>query len=508
MTCGMPSTHIAIDLGAESGRVMLGTADAGRIALREIHRWPSRRVRIAGGQRWDILFMWAQIIEGLRQVAQTGESVTSLSVNSWAVDYVLLKASHPFLTPPFMYRDERVDPHFAAVMGDEAMKRAIFDESGIQFLPFNTACQLQADDSGLLAFADGLLLIADYFNHLLGGRARQERSNASTTQLYNPNTRTWSRRLTDLLGLPADLLPELCDAGEILGTMSPEVAEATGLKPEVKIVATCSHDTGNAVAGAPIRDGSAYLSSGTWSLLGVEVEEPIITEAARRHNFTNEVGYGHSIRLLKNLSGLFIVQECRGDFVRGQESLSMPSGRGEDVSRATPDPFGYAQLAGLAKEAQPLRSLIRPELPQFARPGEMTAKIVDFCRSTSQPVPQTPGQFVRCLYDSLALLYAQTLDQIAEVTGKRPTVLNIVGGGSQADLLNQLAADACGVTVEAGPTEATALGNIGIQAIAAGTLRGLGDLRDAVRQSFPMTTYTPQDDRYPAAGERFALLQE
>lgn len=487
MVRSMPSTHIAIDLGAESGRVMLGTAEAGRIALREIHRWPSRRVHIAGGQRWDLLFMWAEMLNGLKKAAATGEAIASLSVNSWAVDYVLLKQGHPYLTPPFMYRDERVDKPFATIMADAELKRAIFDESGIQFLPFNTAYQLQAEDAEFLAFADGLLLIADYFNHLLGGEALQERSNASTTQLYNPRTRGWSRSLLERLGLPSELLPELCDAGTLLGTISQEVAELTGLGAEVQVVATCSHDTGNAVAGTPIGEGSAYLSSGTWSLLGVEVAEPIITEAARRHNFTNEVGYGHSIRLLKNLSGLFIVQECRREF---------------------PETLDYAALANLAAEAQPLRSLIRPEQPQFARPGGMTEKIVDFCRETGQSEPQAPGQFVRCIYDSLAMLYAQTLDQLAEVMGTRPTALNIVGGGSQAALLNQLAADACGVTVEAGPTEATALGNIGIQAITAGAYGGLAEVRQAIRGSFAVATYAPEDERYAAAKTRFAALAE
>lgn len=494
----MASKHIAIDLGAESGRVMLGRVDAGRIELREVHRWPSRRVRIAGGERWDVLFMWAEMLDGLRLAAEAEPGVESVSVNSWAVDYVLLKQGQPYLTPPFMYRDERVDPIFEDVTGDEELKRAIFDESGIQFLPFNTCYQLKADDPGLLGFADGLLLMADYFNHLLGGRAVQERSNASSTQLYNPRKREWSRRLTDLLGLPADLLPELCDAGHTTGTLSEDVARATGLPPGVKIVATCSHDTGSAVAGTPIRYGSAYLSSGTWSLLGVEVPSPVISEAARQHNFTNEVGFGHRIRLLKNISGLFMVQECRKDFVAGK--LSSYTG-GEQA-------FDYATLADLAREAKPLRSLIRPELAQFARPGEMTKKIADYCQTTGQPVPTTPGQFVRCVYDSLALLYAQTLDQIAEVTGERPAALNIVGGGSKAEVLNQIAADACGVSVEAGPTEATALGNIGVQAIAAGTLRDLGELRDAVRQSFPLTTYTRKDDRYAAAAERFAALAE
>ena len=267
-----PSPHLAVDLGAESGRVMLGTADAGRIGLQEIHRWPSRRVQVLESRRWDLLFMWGEMLEGLRKAAAMTDAarIRSVSVNSWAVDYVLLKDGHPYLTPPFMYRDERVDKPFSVVMADEGLQREVFEETGIQFLPFNTAWQLQADAANLLETADGLLLIADYFNSLLGGGRLQERSNASTTQLYNPRTRRWSRSLLERLGLPGDLLPELCDAGKILGTISPEVVEQTGLRSQVQVVATCSHDTGNAVAGTPLSPGGAYLSSGTWSLLGVE----------------------------------------------------------------------------------------------------------------------------------------------------------------------------------------------------------------------------------------------
>lgn len=492
------STHISIDLGAESGRVMLATVSDRGIDLKEIHRWPSRRVKMLGGERWDVLFMWGEILDGLKLAAdEAAHRVMSVSVDSWGVDYVLLYGGHPHLTPPFMYRDPRTDQPYERVTTDAALRRQVFAETGIQFMPLNTIYQLMADGNELLSMADGLLLIADYFHYLLCGNQKQERSMASTTQLYNPNTRQWSDALLEKLDLPKGVLPELTDAGQTIGTVLPEVAERTGLGRLTKVVATCSHDTGNAVAATPIAEGAAYLSSGTWSLLGVELPTPVINEAAEKHNFTNEIGFGHSVRLLKNISGLFMVQELRGEFIAGK--LSSYQGDEQD--------FDYATLADLAREAKPLRSLIRPELPQFARPGQMIKKIADYCRETSQPVPQTPGQFVRCVYESLALLYAETLGQIEQITGSRPTSLNIVGGGSRAEVLNQLAADACGIPVEAGPNEATALGNVGIQAIANETIAGLAELRALVRRSFPVKRFTPRDNRYIEAADRFAQLR-
>ena len=477
------STHIAVDLGAESGRVMLGRVRE-TIELEEVHRWPSRRVRVMGGERWDVLFMWAEIVEGLRLAAARADDVVSVSVDSWGVDYVHLLDGHPHLTPPFMYRDGRTAEVVARLTEED--RRLIFAETGVQFLPFNTLYQLQADGPRPAARADGLLLIADYFHFLLSGVARQERSLASTTQLYDPRSRDWSTRLIERFDLLKVKLPDLTDAGETVGTLTPEVAHMTGLPESTKVVATCSHDTGNAVAGTPLAVGAAYLSSGTWSLLGVERAEPVMSEVARKHNFTNEVGYGHSIRLLKNLSGLFLIQECRRDF-EGKPS--------------------YADLNEAAEMAEAGRSLIRPEAAAFAEAGGMCGKIIDFCRKTGQPIPESPGQFVRCCYESLALLYSETLDALEEVVGTRPAKINVVGGGSNATLLNQLAADACGVPVEAGPAEATAIGNVGIEAIAAGTVADLADLRRRVRAGTDLKMHEPAGDLSSLAG-RFASLKE
>jgi rhamnulokinase len=295
--------------------------------------------------------------------------------------------------------------------------------------------------------------------------------------LYNPRTRSWSTTLIDKLGLPKHLFPELVPCGTVLGPITAEFAADTGLKPTTKVIATCSHDTGAAVAGVPADNGNnwAYLSSGTWSLLGVEHHEPVITEKSRKYNFTNEVGVGHSIRLLKNISGLWVVQECR----RAWEAAGQT--------------FDYSELTKLAEAAAPLKALINPNDPRFVTAGDMPEKIAAYCRETKQPVPQTPGEFVRCALESLALSYRRTLAELEDTTGRTLTKLHIVGGGTKNLLLNQLAADATGRMVLAGPVEATAAGNILIQAMALGQLADLTAIRRVVRSSFPLISYQPRD---------------
>lgn len=487
--------HIAVDLGAESGRVMLGRADTsgGRIDLREVHRFPTARLLIGGSHHWDVPAIYDEILAGLTKAAGSGEAIASVSVDSWGVDYVLLAEGRPFLALPFMYRDPRTDDIAGRVLADEARRRAVYEETGIQFLNFNTLYQLladleQPDGRALHDSAAGLLLMGDYLNWRLCGVARAERSLASTSQLYNPRRRTWSAKLIEMFGLRKALLAELVDSGTVLGPLRQDIAQQTGLRG-VQVIATCSHDTAAAVAATPLAgDASAYLSSGTWSLLGVELREPIISDESRELGFTNEVGFGHSIRLLKNLSGLFILQECRRDF----------AAEGNDLD--------YAALAEMARAAEPMRSLIRPDAARFAKVGQMTGRIAEYCGATGQPAPETPAQFARCVYDSLALLYARTLAQVEKLTGRKIHVVNVVGGGSRSELLNQLTADACGVTVEAGPSEATALGNIGMQAIATGALSGIAELRNLVRRSFPPEKYAPASCRDVLAVERFLAL--
>ena len=314
---------------------------------------------------------------------------------------------------------------------------------------------------------------------------------ASTTQLYNPKTRAWSKVLIEKLKLPAHLFPEIVSCGTVLGPVTPIFASETGLHPATKVIATCSHDTGAAVAGVPADGGNdwAYLSSGTWSLLGVEHHEPVITDKSRKYNFTNEVGVDHTIRLLKNISGLWVVQECR----RAWEAQGKA--------------YDYSELTRLAEAAKPLVSLINPNDPRFVTADDMPNKIAAYCRETKQPVPQTPGEFVRCALESLALSYRRTLGELEDTTGRTLTKLHIVGGGTKNQLLNQLAANATGRTVFAGPVEATAAGNILIQAMALGQLKDLAEIRRVVRNSFSIITYQPSDAAtWNAAYNRFKDL--
>ncbi|MBM3861765.1 MAG: rhamnulokinase [Verrucomicrobia bacterium] len=483
--------YIACDLGAESGRVMLGTLANGKLTLEEVHRFPNNGITVAGTLRWDALRIYDELKTGLRKIAQSGVKPNSVSTDSWGVDYVWLRGNEPMLTLPYAYRDPRTDDGykraFAVVKREE-----IFAETGIQFMTLNTLYQLHADVKfrpWVLKTADGFLTIGDYFNYLFSGKRVIEQSFASTTQLYNPKLRKWSVKLQKKLGIPAKLFPKIVKSGTVLGALLPGVAKETGLKG-VKVVATCSHDTGAAVAAVPAQgSGWAYLSSGTWSLLGIEAREPIINEKSLEYNWTNEVGYGHTIRFLKNIVGLWVVQECKRTWANeGTE-------------------YNYDQITRIAAEAQPLKCLINPNAARFLKPDDMPSKVAAYCRETGQPVPQTHGEIVRCALESLALVYRKTLADASAITGQPITRLHIVGGGTKNALLNQFAANATGLTILTGPIEATAIGNILIQAIALKHLKSLDELRAVVRDSFPIQTYEPQDsDVWQAAYARFQKL--
>jgi rhamnulokinase len=483
--------YIACDLGAESGRVMLGTLEGQRLTLEEIHRFPNGPVAVCGSLRWDVLRLFDELKAGLRKVAARGVPVAGISTDSWGVDYVLLKGNEPMLTAPYQYRDARTDP-----MLDEAAKTVsldtIFNETGIQFMTINTLYQLLADlkhRPEILRGADAFLNIGDYFNYLFSGVAKAEESLASTTQVYNPTTKGWSKVLIDKFGLPGKVFPQVVPSGTVLGPLLPSVATETGLQ-NVRVVASCSHDTGAAVAATPAEGNDwAYLSSGTWSLLGIESPKPIINAKSRQYNFTNEVGFGSSIRFLKNIVGLWILQESRRAWAKeGTE-------------------YNYDQLVEIAAKAPALQCLINPAAARFLKPDNMPQKIADYCRETGQPVPQSHGQTVRCILESLALLYGKTIHEIADASGQAIKRLHILGGGSRNKLLNQWAANATGLTVITGPVEATSAGNILVQAIALGHIKSLAELRSIVRASFPVDTFTPQDAAtWKSAQERFAKL--
>jgi rhamnulokinase len=477
--------YIAVDLGAESGRVMLATLESGRVSLEEIHRFPNGPVRLAGTLRWDVLALWEHIKEGLRIVARRGLNIASISVDSWGVDYVLMRGGEPMLRAPFCYRDARTDATFESTRS--ALGEKIYDITGVQFIPINTLYHLIAElknDPELLRSSDGFLMIGDWFHYLLSGRKAQEESNASCTQLWNPKRREWSSDLIAATGLPDTIFPKVVPPCSRIGRLTPAIQHETGLG-EIEVVAGCVHDTGAAVAAVPAEGNDwAYLSSGTWSLIGVELPAPLISKAGLAANFTNETGVGGTSRFLRNASGLWILQECRKAWARAGH------------------PYDYFALTSMAAAAEPFRSIIDPNDPIFLRPDDMPEAVREFCRRTGQPIPEDAGQFARCALESLALLYRRMLALVENVTGRPIRTLHIVGGGSKNDLLNQMAADATGREVVAGPVEATSIGNVLLQGLTLGHIKSHAELRKIVRDSFPVRHFSPGDQTPWLAAEK------
>jgi rhamnulokinase len=466
--------YLACDLGAESGRLMLGSLAKGRLTMEPIHRFANTPLQTEAGLHWNILQLFAELRVGLKKAARSGFPVASISTDSWGLDYMLLAENGSLISPTFHYRDMRTQKGLANTQARVDWK-TIFAETGIQFMPMNTIYQLAAESPERLTESHELLLIGDGFNFFLSGIARAEESLASTSQLYNPRTRAWSKRLLDALNLPAKLFPQIVSSGTQLGPLKEELLRETGLGP-IDVIASCSHDTGAAVAAVPAQGKNwAYLSSGTWSLMGVEVASPILTDVCRDLNFTNEVGFGGSVRLLKNIIGLWIVQECRREW-----------------AKAGPQ-WDYGTLTSMAAAAPPFVSVINPADSRFLSPDNMPAKIAAFCRETDQPAPASPGATIRCVLESLALLYRRTLLQLEELTSEKIERLHIVGGGSQNGLLNQFTANALQIPVWTGPVEATATGNILIQAITLGELSSLESAREVVSASSDITIIQPRD---------------
>jgi rhamnulokinase len=484
----MTSRYLAIDLGAESGRVMLGTLEDGHIALEELSRFSNTPIRDGDRMYWNIPALLDGIRAGLANAGALGQAITSVSADAWGVDYALLDNAGEIIEPVFHYRDCRTAAAEKTVLARVDWP-TLFEETGIQYMLLNTSIQLCAEAPGRLAKATQLLTIADAINYLLCGVAKIEVSMASTTQLYNPRLANWSDRLIDALALPRSLFPDVVDSGTALGPLKPGLAAESGLA-KLNVVASLSHDTASAIAAVPAEgERWAYISSGTWSLLGLELPGPIITDACRELNFTNEIGYGGSIRLLKNIIGLWLVQECRRAW----------AAQGNDHS--------YADLAEQAAVAEPYVSVLNPSDPRFLAPDDMPQRIAEYCRETGQPIPATPGAIVRCALESLSLLYARTLRESEQLAGWQATTLHIVGGGSRNELLNQLTADAANIRVVAGPAEATASGNILVQAIAAGAVKDLAEARQIVHNSFGAKTFEPNpSDAILAARARFDQL--
>jgi rhamnulokinase len=484
----MPTYYLACDLGADSGRLMLGTLADGKITVEELHRFPNGPVKTSGALHWNIDGLFNELKNGLKKAAAKNLPLASISTDSWGVDYVLYDERGSILPPVWCYRDSRT------AFGVENVKAkvdwpAIYSETGIQFMSLNTIYQLAAESPERLAKARQLLLIGDAFNYFCSGVAKNEVSLASTTQLYNPQTKAWSKKLFGALKLREEMFAPICPSGTRLGPMKKNLATETGL-PQIEVIASCSHDTGAAVAAVPASgENWAYLSSGTWSLMGVEWPRPIITGQGRAMGFTNEIGFGDSVRLLKNIVGLWLVQECRRQWAKEGKK------------------YDYAALEKLAADAPPFVSLINPDDPRFLSPDDMPKRIAEFCGETNQSPPANHGAFMRCIYESLALYYRVVLRRIERLTGKKIETLHVVGGGSKDATLNQFTANALKIPALAGPTECTATGNILIQAIALGHLPSLAAAREIVRNSFELKTFAPRDSaQWDAAAARFEKL--
>ncbi|MBI5302621.1 MAG: rhamnulokinase [Chloroflexi bacterium] len=485
----MTRNFVAIDLGAESGRAIVGSFDGARLTLREAHRFPNRSVRVAGHLHWDVLRLNDEIQNGLARAAQQFGDIASVGVDTWGVDFALLDKTGALIGNPYHYRDQRTDGMMARAF-ERVPRDEIFSTTGIQFMQINTLYQLYAmRGSPALNIADTLLMIPDLINYWLTGEKVGEYTIATTTQCFDARQRAWARALLERLSLPTQIFPRVIPPATIIGRLG--APHQAGLN-HTQVIAPACHDTGSAVAAIPAQDANfAYISSGTWSLMGAVVPEPLINDATRDGNFTNEGGVAGTIRLLKNIAGMWLVQECRRAWARNGEELS------------------YDALVALAKQAQPFQAFVDADHHAFMNPDDMPRALQNFCIEAGQSAPRDQGSLVRVILESLALKYRLTLARLEKIIGHRLDVIHIVGGGSQNELLCQFTADACARPVFAGPVEATALGNLAAQLIASGDCTSWDDARAIIRATFPLKTYTPGDPaHWDEAYERFTRIAD
>ena len=468
--------YLAIDLGAESGRTIIGALVDNQLTLTETHRFANGPVRLPDGLHWDVLRLWSNIKEGIgRSFLKVDQKPESIGLDTWAVDFALLDKNKSLLSNPFHYRDARTDG-----LLDEAFHRMpraeIFASTGIQFMQINTLYQLLAmsmQKSPLFDVAKTFVTIPDLFNFWLSGEITNEFTNATTTQCFDPRKLDWAKPVLDAMEIPSHLFRLVTDPGIPIGTLLPGIAEETGADA-IQIMLPACHDTGSAVVAVPAKNQDfAWISSGTWSIMGAEVHEPSLSEKTLEYNFTNEGGAFGTWRLSKNIMGLWLVQECRREWMRAGEEMS------------------FDALTQLAAKSEAFMSIIDPDFDEFIHTGDMPGRIQKFCVDTNQRVPQTKGQIIRVALESIALKYRLVLDRLEELTGKRFDPIHIIGGGTKNKLLNQFAADATGRTVIAGPVEATAIGNILMQSIGMKHLGALADAREIVRTSFEPEIYEP-----------------
>lgn len=469
---------LAFDFGAESGRAILGSLSDKKIRLEEIHRFSNHQIKLFGHIHWDILMLFNELKKGLNaSVERKGEGLMGIGVDTWGVDFGLVGRDNQLLGFPFGYRDPRTNDIMEKAF--KLMPREEFYSiTGIQFMQFNSVFQLlhmKITKHPLLDVAEDLLFMPDLFNFLMTGNKMSEYTICSTSQLLNAKTRQWDEAIFNRLDLPKNLMTPIIQPGTVVGPLLPEILQETGIS-NVDVIAPACHDTASAVVAVPAKSKYwAYLSSGTWSLLGVETEEPIVTKASLNNNFTNEGGINQRNHFLKNVMGMWLIEECRRCWQRENK------------------PVDYGHLLHLADEARPFKAVVDPDDSTFLHPRDMAAAITEFCLRTNQPAPETQGEFVRTILESLALKYRFTVEKINSMRGVPVDTLHIVGGGSQNEMLNQFTANATGLTVVAGPIEATALGNVIVQAVAKNVLDSIWDGRELVARSFQLKTFEPKD---------------
>jgi rhamnulokinase len=495
------SNYLALDFGAESGRGLLGRFDGAHLALEDVHRFPNGPVRMLDTLYWDLPRLLDETKVAIRKGAGRNGELDGIGIDTWGVDFALIGRGNTLLGNPVHYRDARTNgmPELAF---QRMPRERIYEITGLQFLPFNTLYQLLAlveARSPLLDVAETLLMMPDLIGWLLTGERAGERTDASTTQLLDPRSGIWSDELCERLSLPRAILPNLIEPGSALGLIRAALVEEIGLPRPIAVIAPATHDTASAVVAVPAVSKSqpapsglpdwCYLSSGTWSLLGVEVAHPVINAQTMKYNFTNEGGVAGTTRLLKNIMGLWLVQECRRTWARNGRDLS------------------YEELVARAHVASPFAALVDPDDSAFLAPGDMPSRLATFCARTGQIAPADEGSLVRCCLESLALKYRWGIDRLESILGTKIRTIHVVGGGTKNTLLCQFTADACGRPVHAGPDEATAIGNILMQAMGRGRLGSLAEVRQVVARSFPVTVYEPRHtSAWEDAAGRFAQL--